>query len=303
MVGWVPASARDRRLLGASVALMVLFGYAVFRSVIIGFVRLPGIPGGLTSLTAILALFSLTHSWYSLGGRLTAVFFLLSAIVSWTFEEAGVATGLVYGAYHYTAYLGWKLGSVPVLIPLAWFMMIYPSYVIANLVLERRAVGTARGLAALVRLAAVSAAVMTLWDLVIDPILSGPKVQAWIWETGGPYFGVPIHNYFGWLLTTFTVYVAFRALDQRVASRPSEAADWRAAAMPVMAYGLMLIGDLASGVTPPGIAAIGPVVMGLPVLAAAWRLAEMRAASGVAPTSAGRDQTESRARRLPTPPA
>jgi hypothetical protein len=28
----------------------------------------------------------------------------------------------------------------------------------------------------------------------------------WIWEHGGAYFGVPRHNYAGWLLTTFLVY-------------------------------------------------------------------------------------------------
>ena len=64
---------------------------------------------------------------------------------------------------------------------------------------------------------------MTLWDLVIDPILSGPSVRAWVWENGGPYFGIPIHNYAGWLLTTFTVYVAYRAAEQRAGQEPAPA--------------------------------------------------------------------------------
>jgi putative membrane protein len=25
-------------------------------------------------------------------------------------------------------------------------------------------------------------------------------------EQGGPYFGVPLRNYFGWVLTTFVIY-------------------------------------------------------------------------------------------------
>jgi len=215
---------------------------------------------------------SLTHAWYSLGGRNTLVFFGLSAAISWVYEQAGVATGLVFGAYHYTDYLGARLGDVPLLIPLAWFMMVYPSYVIANIVLERRPIGTPLGVARLIRLAAVSAVVMTLWDLVIDPILSGPSVRAWIWEAGGPYFGIPIQNYVGWLLTTFTVYLAYRTLEQRFAPMPLGPVTTGIAALPVATYGVMLASDLLSGVAPAGLAVIGVVAMGVPLAVVVWRL-------------------------------
>jgi uncharacterized membrane protein len=281
---------RRRPVLYIAAALLAAFFYdAVLRSALLGLVTLPSIPGGLKVLTAILALFSLTHAWYSLGGRPTLAFFALSAAISWAYEQAGIMTGLVFGAYHYTDYLGARLGDVPVLIPLAWFMMIYPSYVIANLLIERRPIGTPGGMGRLARLAAASAVVMTAWDLVVDPILSGPSVKAWIWETGGPYFGIPIQNYAGWMLTTFTVYLAYRALERRWAgggagavgrgeavaggaSGREPAISPAAAALPVAAYGLMLIADLLSGVAPDGLAAIGPVVMGVPFAGAAWRL-------------------------------
>ncbi|MGA2513918.1 MAG: carotenoid biosynthesis protein [Candidatus Limnocylindrales bacterium] len=314
---------RRRPVLWAAIILLGLFAYdAVLRSLLIGLVALPLIPGGLKVLTAVLALFSLAHSWYSIGGRLTATFFVLSAAISWAYEEVGVVTGLVFGAYHYTDYLGARLGEVQLLIPLAWFMMIYPSYVIANLVPEGRPIGTPNGIPGLVRLAAVSALVMTAWDLVIDPILSGPSVRAWIWDTGGPYFGIPIHNYLGWLLTTFTVYLAYRAVEQRRAaggawargawargaggawargtgtrgaggawaggtggggtstggSSHEDSLGAATAALPVAAYGLMLVADLLSGVAPAGLAVIGPVVMGLPLAAVAWRTRRSRMA-------------------------
>jgi uncharacterized membrane protein len=287
---------RGRILLAIAVVLLALFAYdAVLRSLLSGLARLPGLPGGLVVLTSILALFSLAHSWYALGGRLTAVFFCLSAAVSWAFEQAGVATGQIFGAYHYTDYLGGKLGHVPLLIPLAWFMMIYPSYAIANLVLTRRPTGTPGGVARLVALAGASALVMTVWDLVIDPILSGPRVRAWVWETGGPYFGIPIQNYFGWLVTTFTVYLAYRAIERRFAPEPAGRLGVREAALPVAAYGLMLVSNLVSGVAPAGLAVIGPLVMGPPLALAAWRLAQWRAqwraelrAGPAAPATAGR---------------
>ena len=273
---------KGRALLIAAIALLAVFGYdAVLRSAVSGVVALPSVPGGLKMLTAVLALFSLAHAWYALGVRHTLAFFGLSAVISWAFEQAGVATGLVFGAYHYTDYLGPKLGHVPYLIPLAWFMMIYPSYVIANLALARRPTGTPRGLVPLVQLAAASAVAMTVWDLVIDPILSGPSARAWIWESGGPYFGIPIQNYLGWLATTFAVYLAYRAVEQRVASAPVGSMPAWVAALPVAAYALMLASNLLSGAAPAAVAPIGLVAMGIPIAIATvrlWRIRSPRAA-------------------------
>jgi putative membrane protein len=97
--------------------------------------------------------------------------------------------------------LGPKLGHVPVLIPLAWFMMIYPAWVTARALLRGVDTRTAAGIAAL---ALVAAMVMTAWDTVMDPGMAA--AGNWVWERGGPYFGVPLRNYSGWLLTTFVVY-------------------------------------------------------------------------------------------------
>jgi putative membrane protein len=275
---------RRRGLLVVAAVLLALFAYdAVLRLLFPAAIRPPGIPGGLKVLTSILALFSLIHAWYALGGRLTAVFFGLSAAVAWAFEQAGVATGAVFGAYHYTDYLGPKLGDVPYLIPLAWFMMIYPSYVIANLMLDGRATGTRPGVGSLLRLAALSAVVMTVWDLIVDPILAAPNVQAWIWERGGAYFGIPVQNYLGWLVTTFTVYLAYRAVEQRRPIRDYVAGIGPgAAALPVAAYGLMLAADLLSGVGPAQLIVIGPVAMGGPLAVASWRLFAARRRTGTA---------------------
>ena len=107
-----------------------------------GLVALPVTLGGLNGLIIILLLFSLWHASVALGVRLTLAFFAITTVTSWTFEEVSVLTGLVYGPYHYTATLGPWLGSVPILIPLAWFMLVYPSYVVANLIVHGWPVGT-----------------------------------------------------------------------------------------------------------------------------------------------------------------
>jgi uncharacterized membrane protein len=176
--------------------------------------------GGLNGLIVILLLFSLWHATVALGVRLALAFFAITTVTSWIFEEIGVVTGLVYGPYHYTPALGLWLGSVPVLIPLAWFMLIYPSYIVANLIVDGWPVGTPGGRGHLVRLALLGALVITAGDLVVDPILSGPTVGAWVWERGGPYYGVPLQNSLGWIVTTFTVYLLYRTVERRWTPQP-----------------------------------------------------------------------------------
>jgi uncharacterized membrane protein len=186
-----------------------------------GRVGLAVIPGGLNTLTLIVLLFSLWHASNAWGARRTLGFFAITAVTSWIFEEIGVTTGLIFGAYHYTPSLGPWLGSVPVLIPLAWFVLVYPSYVVANLIVDRVPVGTPGGRGDLVRLVLLGAAVMTASDLVIDPILSGPTFRAWVWDTAGPYYGVPVHNYFGWIVTAVIVHLLWRSTERRARPQPA----------------------------------------------------------------------------------
>jgi uncharacterized membrane protein len=170
----------------------------------------PHLPGlGNVGFTLVFVLFALAHCAALEGGRRTARFFLISALVSYLLEETGVRTGLIYGAYHYSDHLGAKLGHVPILIPLAWFMMIYPSRQVARALLRGIDLGSLPGLTAL---SAVAAMVMTAWDVVMDPPMAA--AGNWIWEHGGAYFGVPRHNYAGWLVTTFLVYWIVGWLDR-----------------------------------------------------------------------------------------
>ena len=147
--------------------------------------------------------FALLHASQRLGckralGLLACVF-----IVSLAFESVGVATGLVYGPYHYTAKLGpLFLGMVPFLIPIAWFMMMYPSFVIAD-----RLVATRNGWRRVLAVAALGSLVMTAWDLVMDPVMV--RGEHWVWEVNGAYFGIPLQNFWGWWLTTFVTFVVF----------------------------------------------------------------------------------------------
>jgi putative membrane protein len=171
--------------------------------------------GGLPGLVVILLVFCVWHASVALGVRRALAFLGITLATSWTLEEVGVLTGLVYGPYHYTSALGPWLGSVPVLIPLAWFALIYPTYLVVNLARGGWPVGTPGGRANLVGLALLGALLMAAWDLVIDPVLSGPTVGAWTWERGGPWYGVPVQNFLGWIATSFTIFLLYRSMERR----------------------------------------------------------------------------------------
>ena len=176
---------------------------------------IPGTMGFLTPLTTLTAfIFAILHGGQRYGWIRVAFMVVIVFVVSLTFESVGVATGRVYGPYHYTDVLGAKfLGLVPFLIPLAWFMMMYAALVIADRLIPSGWGG--RWIRALV-VAAVGGVVMTAWDLPMDPLMV--YGNHWVWEVQGAYFGVPLQNYWGWWLTSFVamaVFLVFFGAQQR----------------------------------------------------------------------------------------
>jgi uncharacterized membrane protein len=135
--------------------------------------------------------------------------------VSLLFESVGVATGLVYGPYHYTNQLGpLFLGLVPFLIPVAWFMMSYPSFVISDRLIP---VGWKRW-QRILSVAAVGGLVMTAWDLVVDPIMVASG--HWVWDVNGAYHGIPLQNFWGWWLTVFTTFALYLLISGKASILP-----------------------------------------------------------------------------------
>ncbi|CAF3410045.1 unnamed protein product [Rotaria socialis] len=199
----------------------------------------------------------------------TWLFCLITIFVSWSYEQFGVQTGLIYGSYHYTKYLGIKVGDVPILIPIAWYMMIYPSYIISNLILVGRPIVSNRGKN--LSLSLVGSLVMTAWDLVLDPYLSGPTVRAWVWHAGGIYFGIPLQNFFGWILTTLTIHMMYRFYESPIIMGSKyRARKSYPLILPVLGYSAMCIVHLIPG-EPKELRMIGPVIMGIPVILALRR--------------------------------
>ncbi|MDH3312061.1 MAG: carotenoid biosynthesis protein [Nitrosopumilus sp.] len=261
---------KEEILLYVSMGFLTLFIYSsIIFPILEDSISLPEIPGGVGIKTIFMLIFSLFHAWYMIGWKKTLLFFVITAGVSWGYEQVGVETGLIYGDYYYTDYLGYKMGHVPIIIPLAWFMMIYPSYIIANMIFSKKPLLHQNKISQIIVLSLLSAIVMTAWDFVVDPYLSGPTVNAWVWEKGGAYFGIPIHNFLGWILTTFSIYLIYRIFESKTTPVENKIPNY-SVILPVLAYGLMLVANLIPE-EPPELQIIGPIIMGIPIIIAIIR--------------------------------
>ncbi|MDQ1662768.1 MAG: hypothetical protein QOJ68_2748 [Blastococcus sp.] len=143
------------------------------------------------------AALTVTHAALSRGGSTAVRVLLLTIGASIGFEALGLASSFPYGSYSYSAALGPTLLGVPFLVPLAWLMMAWPSWLLAELLTRR----IRPHLHSVVRIG-VAAGVFAGWDVVLDPQL----VQAGYWTWAHPHPGlpgigtVPLTNLAGWLL-------------------------------------------------------------------------------------------------------
>lgn len=271
---------RDWLLFGLAAALFLFFIALHAHTIINGVDRIPW-----RILVPIAASLAFAHSWYLLGWQRAVVLMACATLISFASEWVGQSSGWLYGPYCYTPLLGAQIGGrIPFLIPFAWYMMFYPSYVVSNLVAEGRPVSNTRArLTRVLWMAALSAAVMTAWDITMDPIMSfepmsGTLVEAgstatipawrWLTEVVDPamcasgtrlppsestHFGVPWKNYQGWMITSFVVFLVYRLLERRIPlRRRAETLGWSSAMrlvalMPVAVYMAMALVDAVLG--------------------------------------------------------
>ncbi len=206
---------------------------------------------------------SVAHATASRGWRTAAGLVALVVVVAVAFEAVGLATGFPYGSYSYSDALGPTLLGVPLLVPLAWLMMAWPSWVVGAR-LSRLGAAAVRPP---VRIAA-AAGVFAAWDVVLDPQM----VQAGYWTWVHPSPGlpgidtVPLTNLGGWLLAGLVLMALLDALVRRTGVPGSP----RTGDGPVLlAIGWMVLGGAlahAGWLDLPGSAAWG-AVLGLPVAA------------------------------------
>ncbi|WP_280586611.1 bisanhydrobacterioruberin hydratase [Halorubrum sp. Boch-26] len=123
----------------------------------------------------------------------------IGALIAYTYaiELIGVATGWPYGAFEYLVDLGPMLGGVPLALPVFFIPLVVNAYLLCLLLLGPRASN------GWLRLASVIAAVVAM-DVVLDP----GAVSLGFWSFGGgSFYGVPLSNYAGWVVSATVAVV------------------------------------------------------------------------------------------------
>lgn len=135
------------------------------------------------------------HANARFGIRTSTLMFLAASAVALSAETLGTTTGYPFGAYEYTTLLGFRLfGRVPYPIPISWYFMLYASLAITGRLLKADDSNGGRW-----RWAALAGVVLTLWDVSMDPAMVA--TAHWVWHVPGFFYGMPLSNWIGWLLT------------------------------------------------------------------------------------------------------
>jgi len=133
--------------------------------------------------------------------RRAAVGVALLTVYAYGIELLGVTTGYPYGPFEYGIDLGPMLfGLVPVGLPVFFFPLVLNAYLLVLLLLGDRAGSTP------VRLLSTVGTVIAI-DLVLDP--GAVALTFWTYEGGGAFYGVPLSNYAGWVLSATVAVLAF----------------------------------------------------------------------------------------------
>ncbi|MBK9330069.1 MAG: carotenoid biosynthesis protein [Sphingobacteriales bacterium] len=116
-------------------------------------------------------------------------------------EVAGVKTGWVFGSYFYGKTLGLKILDVPLMIGVNWMMLVYCIVVLLQPIRNSMLFAT------------MGAAVMTLLDILIEPVAI--RLDFWHWSNEI----IPLQNYVAWFLVSFLLFLCFRRLVPVLSNR------------------------------------------------------------------------------------
>ena len=113
-------------------------------------------------------------------GVRSGLLLLAVGVYGFGIEILGLTTGVLFGDYKYTAVLGPGMFGVPYALVSSWMVVTaFAVFVLVYLRIPRK------------WWVAVGPFVMVILDLILEPAATGP-MGAWIWESAGGYYGVPI---------------------------------------------------------------------------------------------------------------
>jgi putative membrane protein len=126
-----------------------------------------------------------------LGLKKSVIFLFILSFYAISIETFAIITGFPYSEFIYTNLIGFKVfGYTPFTVPFAYVPLFIGSIYLATLKAE-----------SYFKIALITAFLVFMIDLVLDP--AAVALNFWIYKTQGIFYGVPLMNFFGWILTGF----------------------------------------------------------------------------------------------------
>ncbi|MDG6243803.1 MAG: carotenoid biosynthesis protein [Methanolobus sp.] len=135
-----------------------------------------------------------------LGNKKGLLLLIIMGLYALFLETMAIITGIPYSEFYYTEIIGAKLfGTTPFTVPFAWLPLFIGSMYLAS---EIRINGQRPGP---LQIAILTTLLLLLADLVLDP--AAVALQFWIWKEPGIFYGVPLMNFIGWVISGFVAAV------------------------------------------------------------------------------------------------
>ncbi len=219
--------------------------------------------------------FCWANATHLMGARPALQFVLIAVSFGWFAEQMGSSRGWFFGSYTYTDVLGWRLGDVPMIIPLMWFALCYCAYVISNFIVWQSPVNGSSSLRRALFMSFLAAMIVTAYDLGADPYMVF-VLKAWIMaKTDGWWFGETLQGFVGWVTVACAINYCFHlsVRKQGVKVQPGFV-KWHAL-LPFSIFGFSMVFQMLKGY-PVETRTIAFFAMGIPLLCAMagwWRWA------------------------------
>lgn len=143
-----------------------------------------------------------TRRW--LGWRDALLLWSLLGVYALSIETLAIFTGFPYGHFGYSELLGAKIfGVTPWTVFLAWTPLIIGAYAVARTLFGN-----------FIPRIAATALIATCFDLVLDP--GAVRLGFWKYASNIGFYGVPISNFVGWLVTGSLAAVLIEIFLRRV---------------------------------------------------------------------------------------
>jgi bisanhydrobacterioruberin hydratase len=138
------------------------------------------------------------------------IFFAICFFIGFLAELVGVHTGFLFGDYAYGNVLGPKLGDVPILIGMNWFVVVYCAGSFMEKLHHKVATASATTVGPIfvtISIVIDGALIATLFDYFMEPVAI--SLGYWHWNS----LEIPMYNFICWFMLSALLLLTMRKLS------------------------------------------------------------------------------------------